>query len=1186
MLSGIRAHLRGILTLALVYAMLGWIGLVMAIPPSYASPVFPAAGLALAVALWSRRRLLPGVWLGSFLMEVSLYTWKNELTAGTLALAASLALGAYLQAAFGEWLVRKRQGISWDRLLTERECLSFMALGGAVACIVSASVGTTTLLVSGTISTSQVGFTWWNWYVGDTIGVFVFAPLTLVWLMRRQRAWTERMRTIALPMLIALLTISAVFYATARWEESTRVNTIRAYSERLALLLERRFAGHREILSSLARVIELNPNIPYSDFSHLTQNTLAANPDLSALSFAPVVRRAQRADFERRMARELTQADFRISERTAEEALTSAAPQDRYIPLGYITPAAGNEAGLGFNLLSEPNRAAAIEQASRTASMALSSPTALVLTGKSAATGIVALTPIHDRRHLGASPEAKGFVVADINASRLIEIATRDGYIPGLEFELRDAKAPAAQQQLYRSSGETAENERHWLTPVKFGVAMWELSVRPTASYQETHRPLVAWLVGAGGMSLAALVQILLFGITGRAVLIGQVVTQQTEEIRDKNEALARSEELLRNAIDAIGEAFVIYDADDRLVYCNEQYRELYQTSAPMIRQGVRFEDILRYGAERGQYLEAEGRVEAWIKERLAAHQSGNTDLVQPLGNGRWVRIYERKTPTGHIVGFRVDITELVDAREAAERANQAKSQFLAIMSHELRTPLNGVLGMAQLLQIPGLSEHEQQEYVQTILDSGNTLLTLLNDVLDLSKIEAGRLELRPTPFSPGTLIKEVAALYEASAKQKHLTLNAHWHGPNAARYEGDATRIRQMLANFVSNAVKFTDQGSVQIDGEIIDDNAHTTTLRFTVSDTGPGIAEAHKGRLFQPFSQVDESNTRRFGGTGLGLSIVRRLAYLMDGDAGVDSTEGAGSTFWFTASVRHVDHATEQPDRTATRQWSAQQADSHRILVVEDNATNRQVITSMLERQGFQVCIKHDGQEAVRAVCSGEVEPALILMDCQMPIMDGFEATRQIRAWGRQHDAPHLPIIALTAGAFTEDRIKCLDAGMDDYLSKPIDMARLQATFSRWLHSSADAPSPAPVPTPESVAAPPTAGTVLDRPSLERRYDADVPLICCALESYLNEWESLIDALREAIENGQIKDAHRHAHSFKSVAGAISGNTAQAHAREIEIAAKREDMATVAAQFNALQADAQALADAARALHRELSG
>jgi len=394
---------------------------------------------------------------------------------------------------------------------------------------------------------------------------------------------------------------------------------------------------------------------------------------------------------------------------------------------------------------------------------------------------------------------------------------------------------------------------------------------------------------------------------------------------------------------------------------------------------------------------------------------------------------------------------EAEHARQSAEAANKAKSAFLANMSHEIRTPMNGILGMAQLLLSPDISDLERQDYARTILGSGDTLLALLNDILDFSKVEAGRLELESVVFEPAHLIHEIQLLFADSASRKGLQLQVAWHGQGSQRYRADPHRLRQMLANLVGNAIKFTSRGQIRIDAhEIIGADA-TVLLEFSVSDTGPGIPADKQEQLFQPFFQVDSSITRQFGGTGLGLSIVRSLARLMGGDVGLESTVGQGSRFWFR--TRAVKVAPDEEIRQKTLIGSANEPASllpaqwsGRVLVVEDNLVNSKVIAAMLTKLGITVTLATDGQQCFDRIIKGE-RPDLILMDIQMPVMDGYATARCIREWEAAGQQPRLPIIALTAHAFEEDRQRCIAAGMDDVLTKPINIHALPGVLSKWI-------------------------------------------------------------------------------------------------------------------------------------------
>ncbi len=379
---------------------------------------------------------------------------------------------------------------------------------------------------------------------------------------------------------------------------------------------------------------------------------------------------------------------------------------------------------------------------------------------------------------------------------------------------------------------------------------------------------------------------------------------------------------------------------------------------------------------------------------------------------------------------------QLGRARIEALSANQAKSDFLATMSHEIRTPLNGVLGVTQLLQDSGLNE-DQGRLAQTIRTSGEILLRILNDVLDLSKIEAGKMDLEPISFDPDELVQSTTSLWRPRAEEKGLDFAIELARGGPKRLHGDPVRLKQILFNLIGNAIKFTESGSVRALIQIMPLTPGRAVLRAEVTDTGVGISPEAQQKLFTAFSQGDGATSRKYGGTGLGLAICKRLVELMGGTIECKSTPGEGSRFSFEAPLKiaeaSADLSETGPDNRP-EQFEASEMDAAggpRILLAEDNPINQEVIRGFLKYRGWTCDVAHDGVEAVEAFKAGAYD--LVLMDIQMPGKDGYEATRSIRDLGGSGETT--PIIALTANAMRGDDKRCLDAGMDGYVSKPID-------------------------------------------------------------------------------------------------------------------------------------------------------
>ena len=429
-----------------------------------------------------------------------------------------------------------------------------------------------------------------------------------------------------------------------------------------------------------------------------------------------------------------------------------------------------------------------------------------------------------------------------------------------------------------------------------------------------------------------------------------------------------------------------------------------------------------------GLYIALSGRVTERLRARTRSAVHAARDLVEVLAAN--TRMLEEQA------------VELEAARLECERANTAKSRFLAMMSHEIRTPMNGVLGTAELLAHSSLDD-AQRRLVETARRSGATMLALIDDLLDLSRIEAGKLTLHESRFELDLLIEDVLQLVAPGAHAKGLGCHGRLAPDLPAQVVGDALRLRQVLTNLLANAIKFTDAGRVELAAKVLERSADAVRLRFEVSDTGPGVEVEHQATVFEAFTQADASTTRRHGGSGLGLAIVKQLVQLLGGEVGVLSRSGAGATFWF-----ELPFALEQPGAIdAGREDAAAPPEpplDARILLVEDNPVNQLVVLAMLELLGCRVDLADDGLAACEAAAAQRYD--LVLMDLHMPRMDGLTATARIRADAAGASRAS-PIVALSAAALPEDRARCAAAGMVDFIAKPVDLARLRECIAAQL-------------------------------------------------------------------------------------------------------------------------------------------
>lgn len=450
-------------------------------------------------------------------------------------------------------------------------------------------------------------------------------------------------------------------------------------------------------------------------------------------------------------------------------------------------------------------------------------------------------------------------------------------------------------------------------------------------------------------------------------------------------------------------------------------------------------------------------------------HKHSYEDEITQLAYGfskLQFKLREHIDELNHLISERtINQKRLELANQESQAANLAKSQFLATVSHELRTPLNGILGMAQILQKPSLDESHRLEYAQIIVDSSKALNLLIGDLLDITQIEANKLVLRSESCNVQIITHDIAALFQENAKAKNLALKVDWNGPANQNYRADGLRLRQMISNLVSNAIKFTSHGFIHIEASEIERNGAEAMLMISVTDSGIGIPKDKLNLLFKRFSQIDSTHSRMFMGTGLGLSIVESLAKRMGGEVGVESAQDEGSRFWFKIQTVLLDvngavlldfPNSEEPQTSHQEIMlpnnsvvEGKKPQKNRlVMVVEDNPINQKIVGNVLTHMGIRIEYFNNGLDALNAITQGTSKPQLILMDMQMLIMDGLKATQEIRRWEIGNSALRVPIIGLTAGSGQSSTHECLESGMDEVLFKPVDLDVLQNAIANLMH------------------------------------------------------------------------------------------------------------------------------------------
>lgn len=1026
------------LILAALYYIVGRLGLLMAIPPGYATVFWPASGIALGFVYHYGYRLLPGVWLGSAVLNIANYF--QGFNATLLINAFVIGLGSAAQAGVATWLIR-RYTHEYMKLERIGDIFRFISLGGFLSGVISASIGVTILLSTHTIPFNNAMFAWWTWYTGDVLGIITFGPLVVLIL---HQTITPKIKTIvSLPILFVFSIVIGIFYLSQQWHEQQLKNEFSRDSLMIHQQVQQTFSLYEQELESLHSFYNSSADVERDEFHTFIMPALKRNPGIWRITWLPYIKQEQREVFEKHVQSDgFPMFQFQEPDPSKPGEMKRAGKRDFYFPVYYVEPFKPDETKrLGIDLGFERTRLMAMHRAIETNKPTATERIKFFTDKNNNQYGVLLLIPVYKKDMPTDTVEQrwlalKGFVAASYRFSDAISPIIKPWQERGISIELNDVNDDTGGQDLLYNSvnnSSTLPNQNLSFAfkesyPLQEFNQGWSINIYKSQAYVLAHVNWAIWATLIGGIFFTALFGALMLVIAGRTSEIELIVTERTLALKK--------------------------------------------------------------------------------------------------------------------------------AQALAEEANQAKSDFLANMSHEIRTPMTGIIGMIRLMKDMNLSI-QKRHYIETISYSADALLQIIDDILDFSKIEASKLVLESVPFDLYVLCKEVTELFIIRAWEKGIELRLDYDGMCPKYFAGDPVRIRQILFNLCGNAVKFTEKGRVILSVNAREANEQFTHIDMAVSDTGIGIPIEKQQAIFKKFDQVDSSTSRKYGGTGLGLSITQELVHMMGSQIKVESIIGHGARFFFDLVLPIADEADIPLIETPSKErlhYSGIKA-----LLAEDNLVNQEVISTFLANRSIHVTTVSNGQEALSLLEKRKFD--IVFMDCQMPVMDGYDATVALREKLQLHD---LPVIAITAHAFVDEKQYCLDVGMNDYIAKPIQEAQFDAMLKKWLPEKSGQKKDVAALLPEL----PEDEFLLDYAVLAKLRSSTGDQFEMIIQMYLQEAEDLLQRIKNAIHIHDADAIEFSAHSLKTASGQIGALTLHEQMKMIEGFAGQKKMARMLDYFDKAQA------------------
>jgi PAS domain S-box-containing protein len=1043
--------LLNILILFFAYFIPGKLGFLLALPPDGSTAIWPSSGFASAGVLLLGYSSLPGVFLGSLFLNLHHKLNFIEIFSpdvfNHLTKASFIALGALLESLSVAYIIKRFIGFP-SSFSHWKDIIILFIVAGLIGSIPSPTIGVMTLYMMGYISLSNFLYNWVSWWTGNSLGIIAITPILVTIFSPVEYITNKRKIFIAIPLITVLAIVSTSFVNTNKYEQRKLQYNLEQEARNTIVKIENRIQTKFKQVDAIKSFYSASNAVSREEFNIFLKNYIKETDSVYSISWLPKVDNQNRDQIIKE-AKEDGLIGFQI------KTLNDAPAAEIQFPILYSESTNKERAKLGFDAISTPDLSELFIDSIASGNM-FTTPIQEISEGDKLLRVFTIYKPIYFNNTpidtpLNRKKNIAGFIAGTYQVNTVMSQYAKELNEKGIEINIFDHTNTFSDTNLiYRSFEGSPEFLLKTAICIDIAGRIWTVKFQQTEEYLVANKEWHLWYLLLAGLALVTFTAILTLIITGYSATIETLVKTKTADLAESEQ---RFQLVVKGTKDGIWD-WMNTSKDEQ--YWSPQFYKLlgYEPDELEAKQSTFLSMICSDDLEAVQKVFNthiyKGRT--FDIEHRMKKKSGKLSWFQSRG----IIVIDQTTHNKRMTGSTSDISDrknterkLQLAKDEAESATRMKSDFLATMSHEIRTPMNGIIGTTELVLDTTLTS-QQKGYLNNVLYSAENLLEILNDILDFSKIEAGKMEVELHPFSLRRACQEVIDLLLPKAKQKNLSLTLDFKNNTQEFVIADSMRIRQILHNLVGNAIKFTEKGGVTISVDSlhgVKTEKDKTMLNISVIDTGIGLTKEQRRAIFNKFVQADSSTTRKFGGTGLGLSICQMLVALLGGEIGVESEVGKGSEFSFSLLVditsedkidKVIDTGLDALDHGITKPI--------RVLMAEDNRINAEFAKEMLKKLKCDVITVRNGKEAHETL-QKDRKFDLIFMDCQMPIMDGFEATKHVREFEKVSDYEHIPIIALTANAMKGDRERCLESGMDDYLSKPVRQKDFAGMIRKWL-------------------------------------------------------------------------------------------------------------------------------------------